>query len=204
MDAGRYELPDGTSKGTLWILDAGELREIADASYDAVLSSHVVEHLANPLRALAEWRRVVRPGGHLLMVAPHMEGTFDHRRPLTSLEHLIEDERRGTGEDDLTHLDETLALHDFARDVTDRASHAAWCRDNLAHRAIHHHTFTTSSLLAMLDRAGLELLAAETRWPHDIYVLARFPAAGEPLPDNARYLGRGAPAVRRSPFRSDR
>lgn len=204
MGAGRYNLPDDTVKGMLLILDAGDLHPIADSSYDAVLSSHVVEHLANPLRSLAEWRRVVRPGGHLLMVAPHKEGTFDHRRPVTPLEHLIEDERRGTGEDDLTHLEETLALHDFARDVTDPATHAAWCRDNLAHRAIHHHTFTTPSLLAMLDHAGLQLLAAEARWPHDIYVLARFPAAGAQRPDNARCLGPRAPAARRSPFRSDR
>jgi SAM-dependent methyltransferase len=203
MGAGCYMLPDGTAKGRLWILDASDLRAIAGASYDAVLSSHVIEHLANPLRALAEWRRVVRPGGHLLMVAPHLEGTFDHRRPVTPLAHLVEDERRGTGEDDLTHLEETLALHDFSRDVSDPATHAAWCRDNLAHRTMHHHTFTTPSLLALLDRAGLVLLAAEARWPHDIYVLARFPAAGAPPPDNARFLGSRAPAVRRSAFRSD-
>lgn len=203
MEAGRFALPDGTEKGRLWILDASDLHAIADCSYDAVLSSHVVEHLANPLRALAEWRRVVRPGGHLLMIAPHKEGTFDHRRPITSLEHLVDDEHRGTGEDDLTHLEETLALHDFARDVTDSATHAAWCRDNLTHRAIHHHTFTTPSLLAMLDHAGLELLAAEARWPHDIYVLARFPAAASQRPDNLHFLGPGASAAR-SPFRSDR
>jgi len=203
MDAGRYVLPDGAAKGRLWILDAGNLHAIAGGRYDAVLSSHVIEHLANPLGALREWRRVVRPGGHLLMVAPHKEGTFDHRRPVTTLEHLIEDERRATGEDDLTHLEETLALHDFARDVTDVATHASWCRDNPTYRAIHHHTFTTTSLLAMLDHAGLQLLAAQARWPHDIYVLARFPAAGASPPDNARFLGPGATAPR-SAFASDR
>jgi SAM-dependent methyltransferase len=204
MSSGPYTLPDGTSKGTLWILDASDLHAIADCSYDAVLSSHVVEHLANPLRALSEWRRVVRPGGQLLVVAPHMEGTFDHRRPVTTLAHLVEDEHRDTDEDDLTHLEETLALHDFSRDVTDPTTHAAWCRDNLTHRAIHHHTFTTPSLLAMLDHAGLELLAAEARWPHDIYVLARFPAAGAERPDNGRFVGPRGRATRRSPFRSDR
>ncbi|MEA2184671.1 MAG: hypothetical protein QOF69_3856, partial [Solirubrobacteraceae bacterium] len=55
MTSGHYTLPDGTAKGTLWILDASDLHAIADCSYDAVLSSHVVEHLANPLRALSEW-----------------------------------------------------------------------------------------------------------------------------------------------------
>jgi hypothetical protein len=62
---------------------------------------------------------------------------------------------------------------------------------------LHHHVFTTPSLLALLDHAGLELLACETRHPHDIYVLARF--AARPA-DNTTFLG----AARRSPFRTDR
>jgi hypothetical protein len=123
---------------------------------------------------------------------------------VTTLEHLVEDERRGTAEDDLTHLEETLALHDFGRDVTDPATHGAWCRANLEHRAIHHHTFTTPSFLALLDHAGLQLLAAEARWPHDIYVLARFPETAAARPDNAAFLDPRAAATRRSPFRSDR
>lgn len=203
MGDGDYMLPDGTSKGRLLIAEAGELPAVRDASYDTVLSSHVIEHLANPLRALAEWRRVVRPGGHLLLVAPHRDGTFDHHRPVTTLEHLVSDEARGVEEDDLTHLQESLELHDFARDTTARETHAVWCRDNLAYRAIHHHTFTTPSLLAMLNHAGLRLLAAQARWPHDIYVVARFTADDEPRPDNARFLGPRAAAVGRSPFGSD-
>lgn len=204
MGAGDYVLPGGAAKGRLWILDDSDLSPLQTASYDAVLSSHVIEHLANPLGAIDQWRRVVRPGGHMLLVAPHMEGTFDHRRAVTPLEHLVEDHRRGTGENDLTHLDETLALHDFARDVVDPETHARWCRENLARRVIHHHTFTTPSLLAMLDHAGLELLAVRTRWPHDIYVLAGFPPDDAPRPDNARFLGPAAVATPRSPFPSDR
>jgi SAM-dependent methyltransferase len=88
-------------------------------------SAHVVEHRANPWgRPLAEWRRVVRPGGYVLLIVPHRDGTFDHRRPVTSLEHLLEDAERRTGEDDDTHLDEILRLHDLDRDpgASDRAA----------------------------------------------------------------------------------
>jgi SAM-dependent methyltransferase len=192
--------PEGTRRGALHLLDGVDLAGIADERYGVVLCSHVLEHLANPLLALAAWRRVTRAGGHLLLVAPHMQGTFDHRREVTPLEHMIEDMQKGTREDDLTHLPETLSLHDRARD-SEQADREEWerrRRENASTRVLHHHTFTTPSLLRLLDHAGLQLLAVEARRPHDIYVLGSWPAAGE-RPDNARELRRR----RRSPFSRD-
>ncbi len=61
--------------------EARRLEGVEDGAYDALLASHVIEHLADPLGALAEWRRAVRPEGHVLLVVPHREGTFDHLRP---------------------------------------------------------------------------------------------------------------------------
>jgi SAM-dependent methyltransferase len=190
--------PDGTPIGTQHVMDGVDLTGLDDGVYDAVISSHVIEHTANPLRALEAWRRVTVPGGHLLIVAPHGEGTFDRRRPVTTIEHMIADHERGTGEEDLTHLEETLRLHDFARDVRqERATWEAQRRDNVATRVLHHHVFTTPSLLRLVDHAGLQLLACETRFPHDIYVLGRFAAQ---RPDNTAFLA----IPRRSPFRGDR
>lgn len=40
-------------------------------SVDFVLSSHVVEHLDDPLSAFREWKRIVRPGGYIVMIVPH-------------------------------------------------------------------------------------------------------------------------------------
>jgi SAM-dependent methyltransferase len=192
--------PDGTRRGELHVVEDVELTELSDGAYDVTMSSHVLEHLANPLLALAAWRRVTRPGGHLLIVAPHMSGTFDHRRPITPLGHMVEDFERGVGEDDLTHLDETLRLHDRTRDseAADRETWAERRRSNATTRLLHHHTFTTPTLLALLDRVGLELIATETRFPHDIYVLGRWASPGEAA-DNATFLA----ARRRSPFRAD-
>jgi len=200
LDSDSGYAPDGTVRGELHVIDSIDLDPLAAGSYDVVFSSHVIEHLANPLRALAAWRRVTRPGGYMLIVAPHMQGTFDHRRAITRLEHIVEDFERGVEEDDMTHLDETLRLHDRARDVPmDDDTWAEMRRSNPSTRALHHHTFTTPSLLALLDRAGLELLACETRFPHDIYALARWPADGEQA-DNGAFLA----APRRSPFSADR
>jgi SAM-dependent methyltransferase len=44
---------------------------IADDSVDAVLLLDVVEHVAEPERALAEAHRVLRPGGVLVLSVPH-------------------------------------------------------------------------------------------------------------------------------------
>jgi len=197
LDAVTGFAPDGVRLGRQWIVEGGALDDIPAAAYDAVVCSHVIEHLADPIGSLAAWRRVTRPGGHLLLVAPHRDGTFDRRRPVTPLEHLIADHAAHVGEDDLTHLDETLALHDFALDVQqERGVWEAARRANGETRLLHHHVFSTPSLLALLDHAMLELVAAETRFPHDIYVLARFADA----PDNRAFLAQRRP----SPFPTDR
>lgn len=41
----------------------------ADASFDAVVSAHMLEHLARPAQAIAEMARVLRPGAELVIVA---------------------------------------------------------------------------------------------------------------------------------------
>ena len=195
---GRFT-PDGRALGDVHLVDGGTLEGLPDEHYGAVVSAHVIEHLANPLRALEAWRRVARDDAGLIVGAPHREGTFDHRRPVTSLEHLVEDLERGTGEDDLSHLEETLRLHDRGRDA-EEGDFETWAqrrRDNLRHRVLHHHVFTTASLVEVLAYAGVEVLAVETRYPHDIWVAGRFARTGAVRAD----LGA---ALRRSPFRVDR
>lgn len=49
----------------------GSLRlPFADESFDVVTSWHVIEHVANVSETLAEWQRVVRPGGLLVLETP--------------------------------------------------------------------------------------------------------------------------------------
>jgi SAM-dependent methyltransferase len=60
---------------------------IADDSADAVLLLDVVEHIAEPERALAEAHRVLRPGGVLILSVPHrgLLGRVDALNVYTSL-----------------------------------------------------------------------------------------------------------------------
>lgn len=49
--------------------DAGAL-SFADASFDRLIATHILEHLPDPHRVLREWDRVVRPGGLISIVLP--------------------------------------------------------------------------------------------------------------------------------------
>jgi SAM-dependent methyltransferase len=206
LSEGGYETGEPGIEGRLWLGEGGDLGFLDGDSYDAVISSHVLEHLANPIGALSEWLRVLRPGGHMLIVLPHKEGCADHRRATTSVDHMVRDAKAATSEDDMTHAEEVIALHDLARDPAagGREALRERGRANPENRAMHHHCFTTRSALRLLDHVGLELLAVESRWPHDIYVLTRLPHPGERA-ENGRFLATDAPrALRRSPFRVDR
>lgn len=48
--------------------DIGELRE--KGAYDAVCSSHCLEHMRDVPRALSQWWSLVRDGGYLVLVVP--------------------------------------------------------------------------------------------------------------------------------------
>jgi SAM-dependent methyltransferase len=52
---------------------------LPDASFDAVLCSQVLEHVFRPEDFLAEIRRVLRPGGRLLLAVPFMWD--EHEQP---------------------------------------------------------------------------------------------------------------------------
>lgn len=88
---------------------AGSAAEIPvdDDSQDFILSSHVVEHLPDPIRAFREWKRVVRAGGYIVMVVPHPTALpSDRGRPLTTYEDLRAafDEKRAYAPEQDRHL----------------------------------------------------------------------------------------------------
>lgn len=60
-----------------------------DQSLDYVLSSHVLEHIWDPIGALKEWIRVLRPTGIIFAIIPHRDRAgLDALRPRTTLEEL--------------------------------------------------------------------------------------------------------------------
>ncbi len=55
-----------------WIGDLAHMPAVPSARYDAAICHQVLEHLPDPERALAEFRRVLVPGGTLILSAPHL------------------------------------------------------------------------------------------------------------------------------------
>jgi SAM-dependent methyltransferase len=191
--------------GRQYVREASHFPDIESAAFDFMLSSHVIEHLANPLRGLLEWGRVLREHGVLILVVPHKDGTFDHKRPVTTVEHIVEDFQKDIGEDDRTHIAEILELHDFERDfwLVSQEEFAARCEDNFRHRSVHHHVFNTELAVNVVDQAGFRIIAVDHAMPNSIVIVCRKGGDG-PAPENTEAMGDTASWRCTSPFPSDR
>jgi SAM-dependent methyltransferase len=191
------------SAGKHYIAEATDLHQISDTTYDFVLSSHMLEHSANPLKAIIEWIRVLKYEGVLLLVVPHKDATFDHRRPVTHFEHLVADFNSNMAEDDLSHLPEILELHDLAMDPAAGSFDDFKKRSlqNFKNRALHQHVFDTNLAVKVVDWAGLGILAVEPARPNHIVIIAKKELRRS---KNDRYLNVRAGFHKWSPFATDR
>lgn len=166
--------------------DATEL-PFFTSSLGYVATSHVLEHVANPLAALREWHRVVKPGGLIYLVVPDRRLTFDRTRALTPPEHMLDDFRHGVTPADGTHIDDFVFGVDwpmYAQETPEaEAIETRVFRAAAYHRAIreggeiniHFHTFELPSLVALIELGNRHQV-----WPGRIAVVEHrfaFPAS---------------------------
>lgn len=165
----------GKDPGRQYINDATDLRSIADDTYDFVLASHVLEHVANPLRALREFHRVLKPKGYALVLVPNRIHTFDHRRAVTNFAHLEADLAADTDESDMAHLEEILSLHDLAMDkpAGSLEEFRTRCLRNAEVRCMHHHVFDLALLDQALRHTGFRPLYGTDRWENHVLIFSR-------------------------------
>jgi len=89
------------------IIDDGEtLASIADASLDFVIANHMIEHCQNPIFSLKNWLRTLKGSGILYLAIPDKRYTFDRDRPVTTLDHLVQDYTEGSEWSKKFHFEE--------------------------------------------------------------------------------------------------
>jgi SAM-dependent methyltransferase len=160
MEQGNNYYFYGKKRGYLYICDTVNMDIIPSKKYDFCLSSNVLEHIANPFKAISEWLRVLKDDGLLLLVVPKKEANFDHNRPITSFEHLKNDYDNNVGEDDLSHLEEILQLHDLSLDPPAGTHDEFKVRsmNNFQNRALHQHVYDMDLLQKIFGYFNLEIL----------------------------------------------
>lgn len=72
------------------IVAPGDDLPFKNGELDFVISSHVLEHFADPISAIIEWCRVIKPGGMVFMIVPHAYRTDEHALRVP-LQHHIDD-----------------------------------------------------------------------------------------------------------------
>jgi ubiquinone/menaquinone biosynthesis C-methylase UbiE len=159
--------------GYQYIAEATNLEGIESNKYDFLLSSHSLEHVSNPIKALFEWKRVLKESGSLILVLPDKTNTFDRKRSYTKFEHLLDDYRADMDEHDQTHMQEIKELIYFTNEpASDQAAFKERLADNFATRIAHHHVFSLELIKEMLSYTGFTVTYQQSCPPFNMTTIA--------------------------------
>jgi SAM-dependent methyltransferase len=130
------------------VIDNGELLStFADASVDFVIANHILEHTEDPIAALGNFVRVVRPAGVVYITLPDARHTFDASRERTTVEHLLRDHSDGPEVSREQHYREWAQV-ECLPDHEIPARVAEFARTGTRH---HFHVWELEGFLALLD-----------------------------------------------------
>jgi len=138
------------------VVDDGErLETIAPESQDFIVANHFLEHCQDPIGTIETHLGKLKPGGVLFYAVPDKRYTFDFRRPVTPLEHMVADYEQGPEGTRSGHYEE------WARLVLDRpaggeeAQTEEWVAAQQRHLegtdySIHFHVWTQAEFLRLI------------------------------------------------------
>jgi ubiquinone/menaquinone biosynthesis C-methylase UbiE len=132
--------------------------------YDFCFSSHSLQNIANPLKAIAEWLRILKTGGYCVIVVPEKSMCFDHKRQLSTFDTLLKQYINNVSEHDLSTLAEILTKHDLQMDPA-AGNFEQFTRrslDNYNNRCLHHYVYSPELLQEICRYFRCEFVYTET------------------------------------------
>jgi predicted SAM-dependent methyltransferase len=130
------------------IADGERLESISDATQDFVIANHFVEHCQNPIAAILNMFRVLKPGGVLYLALPDKRCSFDVDRPVTPFEHLLRDYHDGPAWSRRQHFEEWTRLVNKVLDDEEAERQIAL---NLEmDYSIHYHVWTQAEMFELV------------------------------------------------------
>jgi hypothetical protein len=162
-------------KGKVFINDAVNITSISEQIYDFCFASHVLEHIANPIKAINEWLKITVEGGYLILVLPEKSVCFDHKRPYTTFSTILKQYENNIGEDDLSSLPEILKLHDLSMDLAAGTFEQFEQRSlkNIENRCLHHFVYSPDLLHEICNFVNCKFIATITNGLNIWYIMQK-------------------------------
>jgi hypothetical protein len=138
------------------VVDDGEvLGTIPDGSQAFVIANHFLEHCEDPIGTIGTHLRKLQPEGVLFYTVPDKRYTFDFRRPVTPLEHMIADHEQGPARSRSQHYEEWTKLTPNIPPGQDLAAFGQWAADHARDleqeaASIHMHVWTQAEFLQLI------------------------------------------------------
>jgi SAM-dependent methyltransferase len=181
------------------LLDDGEmLSTIESESQDFIVANHFLEHCENPISTILNHLNKLRAGGILFYAVPDKRFTFDFRRDVTPLEHMIADYEHGPEHSRREHYEEWVRLVGAKPGETDEQAIARARELERVADSIHMHVWTQVEFLQLIfatrDRCdhGFEIEASARQQIEFMVVLRK---NGPLPPPHAAVRAEGVPAV---------
>ena len=151
--------------GKVIINDATNIESVKNNTYDYLYASHVLEHIANPIKALEEWLRIIKPDTYLILILPEKSKTFDHLRSISSFETILNQYKNNVSENDLSTLPEILKYHDVSRDpgVNTLEEFKERSYKNYENRYLHHYVYDEKLLKQICNHLKCKYIYSDIR-----------------------------------------
>jgi Methyltransferase domain len=114
-----------------------------DESLDFIFSSHVFEHLSNPIGHLERWARKLKSGGRVLCVVPDLGGSKDYFQQPSELAELEREFTQETWEPTVAH---------YARHMRRKPDDPRLLKAMSDRESIHVHYYTNTNIERLLTR----------------------------------------------------